>query len=219
MRIRMRNVASPVRQGAGGPSSSSNPLISGQFRALTSGVDPPAARPVPPGVMSALPPIHELYRQHRRRALAIARRILRDADEAEDVVQDVFARLHSQNVRFDGKAACTTWLHRILVNSSINSLRARKRRGKLESPLPPAPDPEEAALGNERHALFLEALGELSEQHRLMLTLRDLRGYSYPEIARMLGIPEGTVKSALNRGRTRLAAAMARDGAADEDAA
>lgn len=166
--------------------------------------------------MSALPPIHELYREHRRRALAIARRILRDEDEAEDVVQEVFARLYSQNVRFDGKAACTTWLHRILVNSSINSLRAKKRRGRLESPLPPAADPEEAAMGNERHALFLEALEDLSEQHRLMLTLRDLRGFSYPEIARLLNVPEGTVKSALNRGRTRLVAKMTRDGVLEE---
>lgn len=159
--------------------------------------------------MSALPPMTELYRQHRRRALAIARRILRDADEAEDVVQEVFARLFSQNVRFDGKAAYTTWLHRILVNSSINSLRAKKRRGRLESPIGAAECPEEAAVGNERHAMFLEALEELSEQHRLVVTLRDLRGYSYPEIARMLGLPEGTVKSALNRGRTRLMARMA----------
>jgi RNA polymerase sigma-70 factor (ECF subfamily) len=161
--------------------------------------------------MTALPPLPELYRQHRRRALSIARRILQDADEAEDVVQEVFARLHSQNVRFDGKAAYTTWLHRILVNSSINSLRARRRRGRLETPLPAAEDPEASAVGHERHALFLEALARLSEQHRLVVTLRDLRGHSYPEIARMLGLPEGTVKSALNRGRTRLMAAMAKD--------
>lgn len=159
--------------------------------------------------MSALPPMTQLYREHRRRALAIARRILRDADEAEDVVQEVFTRLYSQKVRFDGKAAYTTWLHRILVNSSINSLRAKKRRGRLESPVSAAEDPEETVVGNERHALFLEALEHLSEQHRLVVTLRDLRGYSYPEIARMLGLPEGTVKSALNRGRTRLMARMA----------
>lgn len=170
--------------------------------------------------MSALPPVMDLYREHRRRALAIARRILRDADEAEDVVQEVFTRLYSQNVRFDGKAQTTTWLHRILVNSSINSLRARKRRGRLESSLSGAEDPEETAVGRERHALFLEALEHLSEQHRQVVTLRDLRGYSYPEIARMLGLPEGTVKSALNRGRTRLLARMAQhsEGAVDAGA-
>lgn len=158
----------------------------------------------------------ELYLQHRRRALAIARRILRDADEAEDVVQEVFVRLHTQRVRFDGKAAYTTWLHRVLVNSSINSLRARTRRGRLETTAQAPANPEEASIGNEEHALFLEAMKHLSEQHRLVVTLRDLRGYSYPEIARMLGLPEGTVKSALNRGRSRLLSHLsAKDDEAD----
>jgi RNA polymerase sigma-70 factor (ECF subfamily) len=159
--------------------------------------------------MTALPPLDELYRLHRQRALAVVRRIVKDADEAEDVVQEVFVRLYSKTVHFDGKAACTTWLHRILVNSSINCLRAKKRRGKLETPLTFVEDPEAKAVGNERHALLLEALQHLSEQHRLVVTLRDVRGYSYPDIARMLGLPEGTVKSALNRGRTRLAKVMA----------
>jgi RNA polymerase sigma-70 factor (ECF subfamily) len=151
-----------------------------------------------------LPPVSVLYEKHRKKALAIARRILGDADEAEDVVQDVFSKLCFSSVRFDGKAATSTWLHRIMVNSSINSLRARKRRGKLETPIQPVDNPEESTLGDERHRLFLEALTQLSEQHRAVLTLRELRGYSYPEIARLLNLPEGTVKSALNRGRTRL---------------
>ena len=169
--------------------------------------------------MTALPPISELYRQHRRQALAIVRRILRDQDEAEDVVQEVFARLYTRQVRFDGRAATPTWLHRILVNSSINTLRARRRRGKLESPEPNAHCPEAETLGSERHQLFLEALAELSEQHRQVLTLRDLRGFSYPEIARLLGVPEGTVKSSLNRGRSRLMEAMQARGHLGEDAA
>lgn len=161
---------------------------------------------------AALPPISVLYQKHRRRALAIARRILGDSDEAEDVVQDVFSKLCFQAVRFDGKAAASTWLHRIMVNSSINSLRARKRRGRLETPPNPAEDPLESTLNDERHRLFLEALTQLSEQHRAVLTLRELRGFSYPEIARLLQLPEGTVKSALNRGRTRLVEVMERQG-------
>ena len=161
---------------------------------------------------AALPPIEVLYQQHRRRALAIARRILQDADEAEDVVQEVFIRLYSQKVRFDGKAACSTWLHRILVNSSINCLRARKRRAKLQSETQEEDGPEEHLLGDERHQMFMKALGQLSEQHQNVLTLRELRGFSYPEIAQLLRMPEGTVKSALNRGRARLVEAMERDG-------
>jgi RNA polymerase sigma-70 factor (ECF subfamily) len=153
---------------------------------------------------ATLPPITDLYRQHRRRALAIARKILGDSDDAEDVVQDVFSRLYSRNVHFDGRAACTTWLHRILVNSSINSLRSKRRRGKLETPSGESVAPDEQFLKGERHEMFMQALSQLSDQHRQILTLRELRGFSYPEIARMLGLPEGTVKSALNRGRTRL---------------
>ncbi len=151
-----------------------------------------------------LPPLSHLYRQHRRRALAIARRILGDQDEAEDVVQDVFSKLLSRPVRFDGKAAHSTWLYRIMVNSSINLLRARRRRERLESrPVQPQ-SPEEATCGREMKDRLVEALAELTEQHRQVLWLRELRGLSYPEIAKRLGVPEGTVKSALNRARTRL---------------
>jgi RNA polymerase sigma-70 factor (ECF subfamily) len=159
-----------------------------------------------------LPPLDELYRLHRRRALAVARRILGDADEAEDVVQEVFSKLYAQGVRFDGKAAVSTWLHRILVNSSINSMRARKRRGRLEAEPGGVEDPLEAVLGNEQRALFLEGLTELSKQHREVLSLRELRGFSYPEIAALLGLPEGTVKSALNRARARLVEVLERRG-------
>lgn len=159
-----------------------------------------------------LPPIADLYRRHRARALAIARRILGNRDEAEDVVQDVFSRLCHGPIRFDGKAAHSTWLHRIMVNSSINCLRSRTRRAKLEI-FPQAPaSPEQHAIGRELHHLFEGALAELSEQHQQVLWLRELRGLSYPEIASLLGVPEGTVKSALNRARTRLVEVLERRG-------
>lgn len=166
--------------------------------------------------MSALPPVSELYRLHRQRALAIARRIVRDPDEAEDVVQDVFTKLSLGAVRFDGAAACTTWLHRVVVNSSINSLRAKQRRSRLATTADDAEDPESCTLRGERHAQFLEALDTLSPQHKHVVTLRDVRGHSYPDIARLLGVPEGTVKSALNRARARLMAYLR--SAEDDDA-
>ncbi|MHB8878580.1 MAG: RNA polymerase sigma factor, partial [Myxococcaceae bacterium] len=153
-----------------------------------------------------LPPISHLYRQHRNRALAIARRILGDGDEAEDVVQDVFSRLCLRPVKFLGRAAVSTWLYRIMVNSSINSLRSKQRRARLETVPHPVPNPEEAAMSEELRQRFVDALDEVSEQHRQVLVLRELRGLTYPEIAALLKIPEGTVKSALNRGRTKVLA-------------
>jgi RNA polymerase sigma-70 factor (ECF subfamily) len=156
----------------------------------------------------ALPPFAELYRQYRTRALAIARRIVGDADEAEDVVQDVFTRLAQRPSGFDGRSSCSTWLHRVMVNSSINWLRARKRRERLQhEPEAPA-SPEAHAVGSEMQRHFEEALEKVSEQQRQVLWLREMRGYSYPEIAAMLRIPEGTVKSALHRGRQRALAEL-----------
>ncbi|MBM4378191.1 MAG: sigma-70 family RNA polymerase sigma factor [Deltaproteobacteria bacterium] len=157
-----------------------------------------------PNAAPALPPFEELYARHRARALAIARRILRDPAEAEDLVQEVFSRLWNGELPFDGRASCGTWLHRVMVNRSINGLRARRRRARLElSPTLPA-DPEALAAARERFAQVMATLGHLSSHHRELLTLRELQGLSYPEIALRLGIPEGTVKSALSRARDRL---------------
>jgi RNA polymerase sigma-70 factor (ECF subfamily) len=151
----------------------------------------------------SLPPFAELYRQYRTRALAIARRIVGDADDAEDVVQDVFTRLAQRPGSFDGRAACSTWLHRVMVNSSINWLRARRRRERLQhEPQAPA-SPEAQAAGSEMQRHFEEALEKVNVQQRQVLWLREVRGFSYPEIAALLRIPEGTVKSALHRGRQR----------------
>ena len=157
----------------------------------------------------AAPELSHLYLQHRARALAIARRILRDADDAEDVVQEVFARLCKGPLQFEGRAACSTWLHRVMVNSSISSLRARARRGRLDEPRETPPDPEQEAIDAQVHQQLLRALAFVSKRHREVVRLRDLRGLSYPEIAQLLGVPQGTVKSSLHRGRAQLQKAMA----------
>ncbi len=157
---------------------------------------------------AAIFPVSQLYRQHRTRALAIARRIVGDEDDAEDVVQDVFARLARKPLGFHGRSAWTTWLHRVMVNSSINWLRARRRRERLQhEPQAPA-SPETQASGSEMQRHFEEALEKVNLQQRQVLWLREVRGFSYPEIAALLRIPEGTVKSALHRGRQRALSVM-----------
>lgn len=156
----------------------------------------------------SLPPLSELYAEHRPRALAIARRIVGDVDDAEDVVQDVFTRLSRMAPGFGGRAAWTTWLHRVMVNSSINWLRARRRRERLTHEPQEPISPEAQAVGAEMHRHFGAALEQVNEQQRQVLYLREVRGMSYPEIARLLNIPEGTVKSALHRGRQRALAIL-----------
>ncbi|MFP2905201.1 RNA polymerase sigma factor [Pyxidicoccus sp. 3LFB2] len=156
----------------------------------------------------SLPPLTQLYAEHRPRALAIARRIVGDTDDAEDVVQDVFARLARAAPGFGGRAAWSTWLHRVMVNSSINWLRARKRRERLSLEPQEPLSPETQAVGKELERHFGEAMEDINEQQRQVLYLREVRGLSYPEIARLLRIPEGTVKSTLHRARQRALSLM-----------
>lgn len=164
--------------------------------------------------LAELPPLAQLYRRHRAKALAIARRIVGDTDDAEDVVQDVFIRLcgAKANGHFGGRAAYTTWLYRVMVNSSINSLRSRRRRDRVSSLSSEPLTPEEEAIGAELAEMFRSALAEVNERHQQILWLREMRGMSYPEIASLLRIPEGTVKSALNRGRTQVQEILERRG-------
>ncbi len=146
----------------------------------------------------------DLYTAHRAQALRIARRILQDPQEAEDVVQEIFVRLWSRpESRFDGRSAFSTWLYRITVNSSINTLRARRRRGALTQVHEPPLTPEDEASSRQTRALFTRAVAELGGRQEQIVWLRELRGFSYPEISAMLGVPEGTVKSSLHRGRAR----------------
>ena len=157
---------------------------------------------------NALPPLHDLYRHQRQRALVLARRIVHDDAEAEDVLHDVFVRLLSRQSPYEGRALPSTWLHRVMVNASINALRSNERRGRLETPPAEVATPEQHAASEERHAQFLRALSTLRVKHRQVLILRELRGLAYPDIAKQLGVPIGTVKSTLNRARAHLTAAL-----------
>lgn len=150
----------------------------------------------------------QLYLEHRRKALAVAKRILKDPADAEDVVQEVFYRLFLRGGGFRGEAAYTTWLHRVVVNSSLNTLRAHRRRGRLQLPLQEALSPEEHASQRELDAKFLHALEQLPQPFRQVVFLREVRGLGYPDICAMLRMPAGTVKSALHRGRLRIAAIL-----------
>ncbi len=151
----------------------------------------------------------DLYRSHRARALRIARRILGDNAEAEDVVQEVFARLWQRPGLFDGRSLWSTWLYRVMVNQSINTLRARRRRrdGRPDFAEAP-PTPEEQAVTAQMRAHFARTLKELGGLQEQVVWMREVRGYSYPDIAALLRIPEGTVKSTLHRGRARAWAMM-----------
>ena len=152
----------------------------------------------------------ELVARHRDRLWAVAIRTLGDREEAADAVQDALISAYRAADRFRGDAAVTTWLHRIVVNACLD--RARRRQSR---PTVPLPEVETAAVraatagpaepDSDTRVMVRAALAQLPAEQRAALVLLDIEGYSVAEIAEMLGIAEGTVKSRCARGRARLA--------------
>lgn len=132
--------------------------------------------------------------------------------DAEEVTQTAFLKAWQGLPAFQGKAAFSSWLYRLTVNAAIDLLRQRSRRPQtlsLDDPdLPPVPDPAEdpqaQAGAQERRRQLWQAIDALPEVHRTPFLLREMEGYSYREIAKALGLEEGTVKSRLARARVLL---------------
>jgi RNA polymerase sigma-70 factor, ECF subfamily len=151
----------------------------------------------------------ELVRRHRDRLWAVALRTLDDREEAADAVQDALISAFRSADRFRGDSAVTTWLHRIVVNACLDRMRRRQARPTV--PLPDTNGRGLAALGtapphdSDTSLTVWRALAELPAEQRVALVLLDMQGYSVAEIAQILDVAEGTVKSRCARGRARLA--------------
>jgi RNA polymerase sigma-70 factor (ECF subfamily) len=147
----------------------------------------------------------ELVRRHRDRLWAIAIRTLGDREEAADAVQDALISAYRAADRFRGDSAVTTWLHRIVVNACLDRVRRRQNR-----PTVALPEVETAATAlappdSDTALTVRAALAQLPAEQRIPLILLDMEGYSVAEIAHLLGVAEGTIKSRCARGRVRLA--------------
>ncbi len=133
-------------------------------------------------------------------------------DEAEDVVQDSFVQAYIKLDTFQGNSQFFTWLYRIAFNNALS--RQRRRRGELSieqsreitgsDPEDRHESPDEPALRQERVALVSNALQKLSEEHRKILVMREMQDLSYEDIAEILSINIGTVRSRLSRARNQL---------------
>ncbi|MGB2567753.1 RNA polymerase sigma factor SigM [Micromonospora citrea] len=154
----------------------------------------------------------ELLHRHRDRLWAVALRTLGDREEAADALQDALLSAHRAAARFRGDSAVTTWLHRIVVNACLD--RIRRRQAHPTVPLPDGTRTEEGTGGVEPAApatdhdtalVVRQALATLPVEQRAALVLVDVQGYPVAEVARILGVAEGTVKSRCARGRARLA--------------
>lgn len=157
-----------------------------------------------------------LVQQHSRRVFQLAFRMMRNEQDAEDVVQESFLRAYRQLGHFQARADFGTWLYRIVVNCAVDMMRTRQHRMRAcseaindGSAIADRPTPERLAASAEVQRLVGAALGELSELERAAFTLRHHEGRSIDEIGRTLGLGQSAAKHAVFRAVRKLRAALA----------
>jgi RNA polymerase sigma-70 factor (ECF subfamily) len=165
--------------------------------------------------------VRALMGRYNRRVYRIARSVVRDDSEAEDVVQDAYVRAFTHLDKFRGEASFATWLTRIVYNTALGRLRGRRPMVELEAldqmrptdaqiiPFPlMSQDPERTMAQREIQQLLQRAIDELPEAFRTVLMMRLVEGLSVEETATVLGLRPETVKTRLHRARRLLHAAL-----------
>jgi RNA polymerase sigma-70 factor (ECF subfamily) len=150
----------------------------------------------------------------RRKIFGLAYSFLRDREAAEDVTQEVFIKVWRALPAFDGRAALSTWIYTIARNASLSALRARRPQSSLSDPeVMEVVETTHAALPVDEladRAALLRLVDQLPTKQRQVVMLFYMEEASHEEVASMLAMPVGTVKTLLHRARARLSAAMDR---------
>ena len=163
----------------------------------------------------------ELVALFERPVYSLCFRLLGDPEEARDATQETFLKVYRGLGGFRGEAGLKTWIYRIAINQAMNQKRWWRRRKREETislditrgqsdttigNLLPGhgSSPEAQAISSERERNVMRALGEIKEEYRIALMLREIEELSYEEIAQTLSISIGTVKSRIARGREEL---------------
>jgi RNA polymerase sigma-70 factor (ECF subfamily) len=163
--------------------------------------------------------LDELLTGMRPRAMAAAMKVLRNSDDAEDAVQEAFVKIWRSFRRFEGRSSFSTWVHRIVMNASLDLLRRVGGRYESHAQADTQPDavqsvveqssertPESDFAEHEIQMLVRNAIAHLPQLHRQAVELRELEDCSYQEMADSIQCPIGTVMSRLHHARHRLAA-------------
>jgi RNA polymerase sigma-70 factor, ECF subfamily len=154
----------------------------------------------------------EIYRAHYRRVYALTLRMTCDPERAEELTQDVFVRVWQTLSSFRGESALSTWIHTVAVRTTLQHLRAEGRR---EARVTTTGDLTRYAAEAKRAmpdtSIDLErAIAALPAGARSVLLLVDVEGYPYDDVARLLGVTVGTIKSQLHRARRLMMEALER---------
>jgi len=159
-----------------------------------------------------------IYRAASGFVYNVAFRITNDAQESQEVTQDVFLKIHRHLKDFEFRSSFTTWAYRIATNTALTACKRKSRhtgcREDFETVIATHPAPDDSAAGlteeeerRERQAAVQSLLDRLNPGHRMVIVLREIEGLSYQEISRTLKINLNTVRTRLRRAREALLAA------------
>jgi RNA polymerase sigma-70 factor (ECF subfamily) len=176
------------------------------------------------GAAQVLTP-EQVFRDYAPRVFSLARRMLGNDADAEDVTQDVLLQVVRKLDTFRGEAQFPTWLHRVTVNTALahRGRRARREEREVQNPLndfqenghhvgavrPWLLEPSKLAINHETQQLIERAIAAMPELYRDVYVLADVEGLTNPEIGQMLGLSVPAVKSRLHRGRLLMRNALA----------
>lgn len=163
-----------------------------------------------------------LVERYQDRLYSTVYRLLNNAEDAQDVVQEAFVHAYQSLYNFKGSSQFFTWLYRIAINTAISHKRKRRIVISIDAARngEPSPEPEDGSeLTRPSHALELEeeaqrvqrALAQLSPEHRAVLVLKDMEGQKYEEMAEILEVPVGTIRSRLHRARIEMREILEKD--------
>ncbi len=167
----------------------------------------------------------ELFDRYHQRAFSVAYGVVKNRQDALDIVQDGFIKVHRHIERFQGTSSFYTWLYRIIMNLSIDHVRRSKKGKDLDyddnvgresqaagdgALLPQILDanPRKTVLRRELSEALQRALDELPEYHRAVILLREVEGLSYEEMSEALQVPKGTIMSRLFHARRKMQASL-----------
>lgn len=167
----------------------------------------------------------ELIIEHEKTVYNIVYRMMNNVDDAYDLSQETFIKVYRQISSFDGKSKFSTWIYRIATNTCLDELRKRKGKetfsmnemiesedGQIISQyIDESENTEDKILDKEQAQIIRQALSEVNENYRIIITLRDINNLSYDEIAQILNISLGTVKSRISRARKEMKRILTQD--------
>ncbi len=166
-----------------------------------------------------------LMEEHFKKIYNIAFRIAGNADDASDMTQEVMLKLFRNIGTFNGNSKFSTWVYRVATNTCLDELKKIRRRSAysidnttdtgdgeiLYEVEDTSPTPDIIAEKKELSGIVAKAIKALSDDHRAVIVLRDIQGFSYEETAKILGCSEGTVKSRISRARAQLKKILEKD--------